>query len=165
MFPAQDVIVPLRAYQQTKMSCKDRITKFYWFSFGLWVNFQRYVMLWVATEDILAGSLQSTAIVMIAFTVPDIFSKAVSSPWIVKRISFRPAFILYSSMLVAIQLIFVFVNIVNVRLAGMCVLGFANGLGTITAAKLLGFYSDSAGVYISGDNCGSVVASLLYTDT
>ena len=152
-----------RISYECKMSCKELLTKFYWFAFGLWVNYPRYLVLWTATEDILAGSLLSTPVVLIFFTVPDIFSKAVVSPWILKRISFLPAFILYSFMLVAIILIFVFVNIVNVRLAGMCVLGLSNGLGTIAAAKLLGFNRDYTALTQSGGNFATALASISYT--
>ena len=145
------------------MNCKDCSKIVCWFGFGLWVYFPTLVLLWIANEDILAGSLQSSAIVQIAFTVPEILSKAIVSPWVVERISFLQAFIIHGSVFLIVQLSFVFVNIINFRLACLCVLGFAQGMGSIAAAKLLGFYGESAGVYQSGATCSSVVASFTYT--
>jgi hypothetical protein len=141
------------------------LTTLCFFSLGLWLAFPTLVILWLATEDILAGTLLSTTVVVVSFSVSDVASK-VLSPLVVSRIAFYLSIILTAMIFVGSIFLIVFVDNVNFRIVGVSLVGFANGLAVITCMRMLAYY-DKAGLlasaYVNGTNASKVIASIGYT--
>jgi phage-related holin len=143
----------------------DHVTTFYFFALGILTNFPSMVIIWIAIEDILAGTLWSTTIVLIVFSVPDILSKVVS-PSIVSRISFRSSFVLLTLLFVGSIVLLVAIDDVRLRIVGVGVLGIGNGFAIITCVRMLAYYEQAellANAYQSGTNASVFLASLGYT--
>jgi len=124
-----------------------------------------FTISWVATEDVLAGTTWSTTIILIVFSVPEVFSK-VLSPIIVRRIPFLCSMIVLTVMLAGSLLIIVLVEDVTLRIIGVAFLGSAYGFGVVTCYQMLAYYDnadDLASAFKLGMNMSACFASLGYT--
>lgn len=123
------------------------------------------VIIWVAIEDILAGSLLSTTVLIISFSVPDIISK-IFSPYLVSRISFQWSFALLTALFVGSLIIIVLGKDIEIRIIGVSIHGLANGFAVITCVRMIAYYNPAhvlANAYQNGTNASVFVASLAYT--
>lgn len=144
---------------------KHLLTVFYFFSLGLWTTIIPMVIVWVAIEDILAGSLLSTTVLIISFSVPDIISK-IFSPYLVNRISFQWSFALLTLLFVGSLIVIVVGKDIETRIIGVSIHGLANGFAVITCVRMIAYYNQAhvlANAYQNGTNASVFVASLAYT--
>jgi MFS family permease len=153
--------------RQEKMGnqTKSYVTTFYFFSLGLSSYIPPMVVVWIAIEDLLAGSLWSTTIVLITYSIPDILSKVIS-PSIANRISFRSSIVLLTFLFIGSIVLVVVIDDVRLRIVGVGVLGLANGLAVIVCVRMLAYYEQAellANSYQNGTNFSTFFASFGYT--
>ncbi|XP_031574578.1 uncharacterized protein LOC116308325 [Actinia tenebrosa] len=144
---------------------RQQLSTFYFFLMGLSANIIPMVVIWIAVDDILAGTLWSTTVLLIAFSIPDILAKVVS-PVIINRITFHLSFALLTILMLASILLLVLIDDVRVRIAGVTVLGLANGFAVITIVTTLSYFETAAllaNAYQNGRQCSLFLASLGYT--
>jgi len=137
----------------------DRLSIVCFFMLGIWVFLPSLVVMWTATEDILAGSTLSTTVILVSFSVPDILSK-VCSPLIVNRIPFICSMIVQSLLSAGSLVIIVLVD------NGVVTLGFAYGYGIITCLRMAAYFDnadDVSSAFVSGSTLAATVASIGYT--
>ena len=138
---------------------------FCFFSLGMWIFFTPALVCWIALEDILAGTLWSSTVVLIVFSIPDIIAK-VLSPYVVTRISFHCAFFLLTLLLVGSYVLLVVIDDVRIRMVAVGVLAFGLGFGMIVGARMLAYYEHAdvhANAFCNGVNFSAFGASLVYT--
>lgn len=143
---------------------KTCLTAFCFFSFGLWYSFVRYVLV-LATEDILSGTLLSSTIVLISYSVPDVTAK-VLSPFIVRKISFCASFTLFVIFMSLAMLLLVVIENPYFRISAAILCGFCNGFGTIMFSRMFPYYDEiekNVSYFQMGANCSAMIASLFYT--
>ena len=122
------------------------------------------VVILAAIEDILSGTLLSSAVVLIAYSIPDTTGK-VLCPLIITRISFTSSMVL-STIMMAGSIVLIVVFDVNLRIFGVVCLGLSNGLASITCYKMIAYYDeaeDIAAVYTYGSNISTFLGSFGYT--
>lgn len=144
---------------------REQLSPFYFFQLGFWSNTPVIVVIWIAIDDILAGTLWSTPVLLIAVSIPDILAKAFS-PAVISRISFHLSFTLLTILLVVSILLLVIIDDVRVRIAGVTVLGLANGFTIITCVRMLVYYDTAellANAYQNGRQCSIFLTSIGYT--
>ena len=142
-----------------------RFRIFCFFSLGMWIFFTPAIVFWMAVEDILAGTLWSSTVVLIVFSIPDILAK-VLSPYVVTRISFRCAFFLLTLLLVGSYVLLVVIDDVRIRMVAVGVHGFGYGFGIVVGARMLAYYEHAdvhANAFQNGGNYAVLGASLVYT--
>ncbi|KAK3748619.1 hypothetical protein QZH41_005353 [Actinostola sp. cb2023] len=152
--------------QKMEHQSKNRLTSLCFFAMGFWMSVLVFTISWIATEDLLAGTTWSTTIVLIGFSVPELFSK-VLSPIIVRRIPFLCSMIVLTVMLAGSLLIIVLVEDVTLRIIGVGFLGNAYGFGLVTCYQMLAYYDnaeDLASTFKFGINMSTFFASLGYTE-
>ena len=138
---------------------------FCFFSLGMWILFTPSLVSWIAVEDILAGTLWSSTVVLIVFSILDAIAK-VLSPYVVTRISFRCTFFLLTLLLVGTYVLLVVIDDVRIRMVAVGVLGFCYGFGMIVGARMLAYYEHAdvhANAFHNGVNASTLGASLVYT--
>ena len=142
----------------------DRMSLFCFFSIGLFQFLTPAVVISSAIEDILSGTLLSSAVVLIAFSIPDITGK-VFSPLIITRISFTSSMALFTIMMAGSTVLIVVFD-VNLRIVAVVCLGFSNGFASMTSLKMLAYYDeaeDLAAAYQNGCNVAMFLGSFGYT--
>ena len=145
--------------------CRDRCLVFCFFMMGLLHFLPNIVVMWIATEDILAGSNLATSVIMLSFSLPDIFSKFFS-PSLVSRVPFTFSMVLSSLLTVGSLLMITLPHNVDLRITGVAMLGLPYGFGIITCLRMSAYYDSAdslSGAFVSGSNVASFVASISYT--
>ena len=142
-----------------------RFRIFCFFSIGLWSYFTPALVSWIALEDILAGTLWSSTVLLVVFSIPDILVKALG-PYIFTRISFRCAYVIFILLLVGSYVLLVVIDDVRIRMIAVGVLGVGNGFGLIAGERMLAYYEHAdvhANAFHNGENYAVLGASLVYT--
>ena len=128
------------------------------------MTFSRIMVVYLAIEDIFAGTLIPSTVVIISFTVSSAISKMVS-PFIVRNISFRTS-IFWSSILLTISNITVVaIDLVELRIAGVILFGIATGWAVIAVAQMMpcfGAVEELASAFQTGNNFAALITSCLY---
>ena len=145
--------------------CRDRCLCFCFFMIGLSFFLPNVVVMWIATEDILAGSNLSTSVIILSFSLPDIFSKFFS-PSLVSRVPFTFSMVLQSLLTLGALLMIILPHNVDLRIAGVAMLGLPYGFGAITCLRMSAYYDNAdslSGAFVFGSNVATFVASIGYT--
>ena len=145
--------------------CSQRFLTFWFFMLGLLVYLPVAEVIWVASEDILSGSILSTPVILLVFSVLDILSKS-CSPILVVRIPFTCSVVLHSCLTAAALLIIVLGHNANMRILGVAMLALPNGLSAITCLRMAAYYESAdilGSAFILGNNVSAFVASIVYT--
>ena len=145
--------------------CSHRFLTLLFFMLGLVVFLPISEVMWVASEDILSGSILSTPVIFLVFSVVDMLSK-VCSPFLVVRIPFTCSMVLHSFLTAAALLIIVLGHNVDMRILGVAMLAWPYGLGVITCLRIAAYYESAdilSSAFILGTNVSAFVASIVYT--
>ena len=146
-------------------NCSHRFLTLWFFMLGLLVYLPVAEVIWVASEDILSGSILSTPVILLVFSVLDILSKS-CSPILVVRIPFTCAMVLQSCLTAAALLIIILGHNVNMRILGVAVLALPYGLGVVTCLRMAAYYESAdilGSAFVLGSNVSTFVASIVYT--
>lgn len=131
---------------------------------GLWSRFPPTVITYAA-EDILVGTLWSTTVVLLVFSIPDIIAN-VTSPYIINRISFRSTYALLTLILVGSYALLVVIDDVRIRMVAVGFIGMYLGCGIVTGMRMLSYYDDAevyANAFENGSTISTIAVSLVYT--
>ncbi|XP_028515386.1 battenin-like [Exaiptasia diaphana] len=123
------------------------------------------VILLMATQDILAGTLIQSGIEIILFNCSDTLAR-VCSPCLIRKISFLITIILAGLFWFIAYALFLAADDVVVRLGGVCIFGIGNGLANSVLMLLLGYYDEidkNSTAFILGQSMSNVLGAFLYT--
>jgi len=123
------------------------------------------MMVMIATEDLVAGTLVASTVVIIAYSSTDAVVK-VLSPFIIRNISFLASMIVSTVLLLTANVLIVVIDDVNVRILGAVFCGCANGYGVVMTLRMMAYYDrieQNASAFQIGGNCSKLLASVFYT--
>ena len=131
---------------------------------GIFQNIPIY-LLYIATEDIVAGTLIQSSVVVSLFSTGDILTK-LCSPFLIQRFHLSSTVVLSALMWLTSWVLIVVGEDAVVRLAGVIAVGILNGLLITIVMTLLSLYQDierNASAYSIAGNATTFLTGFLYT--
>ncbi|KAJ7385234.1 battenin CLN3 protein [Desmophyllum pertusum] len=136
------------------------VTAFFIFGTLLYANF---ILVITAAQDILAGTLIQTSMVLVASTVPN-FLTVLLAPYFMQKIPYSARITLACLLEISGFLLLAFVKQVHWKLIGVGIISIGFGVGETTVLALSSFYHEvTTTAFSAGTGVGLVIAPLYYT--
>ena len=148
----------------SKMETQTRLVTACFFGYSF-VRTIPKVLLWMAVEDMVSGTLIQSSLPLFIYSCGDIIFR-VSATVIFKKTSFLPLVIVLGFVTVLAYVLLVAVDQVNLRLAGAFFIGGECSLATVIIIFLMARFTkieEISSAFEVGINSVAVVCALLYT--
>ena len=122
------------------------------------------VIITIAIEDIVAGTLIQTSVLLILFTSAGTLAK-ICSPFLIRKISFLLSIVVVSVVWLISYMLVVAFDSVILRLVGVFSYGIGNGLANVLILLLLGYYQEidkNTSAHKLGLAVSNLLGALLY---
>lgn len=147
------------------MECSKLPTFICFLSLALLITFPPTVIVMIATEDLVAGTLIPSTVVVLTYSITDVIVK-IFCPFIIRRVSWLASIIITTMLFLISTSLVVVIDDVRVRLLGVALIGAANGYGMVLILKMIPHYSEvekNTSAFQVGANISKLTASLVYT--
>ena len=134
------------------------------FCYGTTQAFPRVIII-MATQDIVAGTLIQSGVLLILYSCADMLAK-ICTPSLIRKISFLVTIILAGLVWLIAYILIVAADNVVVRLVGVCLIGIGNGFAKSVLMLLLGYYDEidkNSTAFILGQSVSNLLGAFLYT--